>query len=606
MKKLINPDLLRIMMSVLLFLISFFIKENFYHLLLLVISYIIVGYEIYQNAWQSIKKKEIFDENLLMIIATIGAFFIGSYEEAVMVMLLYEIGEYFSDLAVAKSKESITELLDLRVDYIHIMEKDKMIDKKSEEAKVGDIFIVKPGEKIPLDGIIIEGSSYLDTASITGESTPRKKEKNDTVLSGCLNKNSILKIKATKTYQNSTANKMILFLEEASKKEAKTETFIRKFAKIYTPIVVLSAILMVIIPMLFGQDSSTWIYRALVFLVTSCPCALVIAVPLGYFCGIGKASKEGILMKGSNELEKLTEVNYLLLDKTGTITEGVFEVEKIVSKKLKEEQFLKILASAEKYSNHPIADAIQKKYQKKEIKNVTNYKEISGKGISCKIGKDCILIGNESLLKEQGIVVEKPKEVGTIIHLAINQEYQGYVIIADRIKKTSYQLKELKKLGINQLAILSGDEENIVKEVAKKTGMDTWYSNLLPEDKVKTVRKYQEQGKVMFVGDGINDAPVMKIADISVSMGNLGSDAAIEASDIVIMHDNLEKIKTAIEIAEITKQKVKISIIMALIVKFIVLALGVLGLSTIWMAVFADVGVTFLAILYVLTIFLKK
>lgn len=604
MKKLFNEDLIKILLSILLFVISLFITNELVKTILIVLSYIIVSYELYIEAFENIKEKEFFDENVLMIIATLGAFFIGSTEEAVMVILLFQMGEYLSDLAVDKSKESITKLMDLRVEKVNLVLEDTVKEVKVEKVKLNDIFIVKPGEKIPLDGTVIEGESYLDTASLTGESVPRKVSVNDNVLSGCINKDSILKIKATTTFKTSTSQKIIDLIENSNDSKSKTETFIRKFAKIYTPIVVLCAILLTVIPTIITGNFNEWLYRALVFLVTSCPCALVISVPLGYFCGIGASSKQGVLIKGSSELDKLTNVDYLVLDKTGTITEGVFEVTK-VNTKMNEDEFINIIASAESSSIHPIASAIKNK-NKKDLQEVKDYKEISGKGISCTINKDKILVGNNKLLEENNIDFTKSTDVGTIIYLCVNSTFKGYLVISDKIKESSKNLKDLYKVINKEIIILSGDNNRIVEDVAKKVGVKNFTGDLLPIDKVEKVKECKEKGKVMFVGDGINDAPVIKISDIGVSMGGIGSDAAIEASDIVLMRDDLTKIKSAILIARNTKKKVKQSIFLALLVKFIVLVLGVLGISTIWMAVFADVGVTLLAIINVLRIFIQK
>lgn len=603
MKKFLNEDLIRIIISTLLFIISMFLPTPI-KTIVLVVSYIIISHEIYMEAFEGLKEKDIFNENFLMILATLGAFAIGSYMEAVMVMLLFETGEYLSDVAVASSKKSITKLMDLRSETVNLF-KDGVIEKVSiKKAKVDDIFIVLPGEKVPLDGIVIEGTSYLDTSSLTGESIPRKVTTNDQVISGSINKDSILKVKATSTYKTSTASKIIDLIENSNNKKTNTETFIRKFSKIYTPVVVISALIIAIVPSLIVGDFKTWVYRALVFLVTSCPCALVISVPLGFFSGIGRASKEGILIKGSRELEKLEDIDFLALDKTGTITEGVFEVTKVESKTLKEKDFITLVASAEANSIHPIAKAITN-YCKEPLEKSTNHKEYSGKGISCTIKDKELLIGNKKLMEENKIEIPKEKTIGTVIYVAINKKYAGCIVIADRIKKSSYALNSLKE-DFKDIMILSGDNEDITKEIANEVKIDTYYNNLLPIDKVEKIKEYQKQGLVMFIGDGINDAPVIKTADIGVSMGSLGSDAAIEASDIVIMEDDLSKIKTAHNISKITKRKVKESIIFALIVKFIVLLLGVFGISTIWMAVFADVGVTLLAILNVLTIMWKK
>lgn len=603
MKKIINEDLLKIIISTILFIIALFLPNPF-KLIVLIISYIIISYDIYIEAFNELKEKEIFNENLLMILATIGAFVIGSYQEAVMVMFLFEIGEYLSDLAVSSSKKSITKLMDLRSETINLFKNDEIEKVSIKKAKIDDIFVVLPGEKVPLDGIVIEGESYLDTSSLTGESTPRKIKTDDLVLSGSINKDSILKVKATSTYKTSTASKIIELIENSNNKKTDTENFIRKFSKIYTPIVVLLALIIAVVPTIIVGDFNTWLYRSLVFLVTSCPCALVISVPLGYFSGIGRASKEGILIKGSRELETLANIDYLALDKTGTITEGVFEVTEVKSKGISEDELLLLTASAEANSIHPIAKAIVK-YNKGKLIKATNLKEYSGKGISCVIDNKNILVGNKKLMEDNNIKIEDEKTIGTVIYIAINNKYSGYIIISDRIKKSSYKLSSLKN-DFKDIMILSGDNEDITSAIAKEVKIKTYYNNLLPVDKVNKIKEYQKQGLVMFIGDGINDAPVIKISDIGVSMGNLGSDAAIEASDVVIMKDDLSKIKTALNISKLTKHKVKTSIIFALIVKFIVLTLGVVGISTIWMAVFADVGVTLLAILNVLTIMWKK
>ena len=556
---------------------------------------------MYIEAFNDFKEGEIFNEELLMILATLGAFYIHSFEEALMVVLLFQLGEYLEDLAVNKSKASITKLMDLRVDTVNIEDKGKV---KLEEAKVGDIFIVKAGEKVPLDGVVVDGETYIDTSSLTGESVPRKVAKDEKILSGCINKESLIKVQATTTSKDSTVQKIINLIENSNEKKSETETFIRKFAKIYTPIIVVSAFLLVLIPTLMGYNFNDWLYRALVFLVTSCPCALVISVPLGFYSGIGKASKEGILIKGSSELEKLLNIDYLLLDKTGTITEGVFEVTEI-NTEMDKDKFLNIVASVEENSNHPIATAIKNK-NKEKLLEVKNHKEITGKGLSCTINNKEILVGNDKLLNENNISFDKVNKAGTVVYLSINNEYKGYLLVSDKIKETSKSLSEVKEVIKQEIIILSGDSKNIVESVSKEVGADKYYGELLPEDKVEYVEKYKKQGKVMFVGDGINDAPVIKMSDVGVSMGGIGSDAAIEASDIVLMRDDLSKIKTAVNIAKVTDRKVKESIIFALVVKAIVLLLGVFGLSTIILAVFADVGVTLLVILNVITIFYKK
>lgn len=601
MKKYINEDLVKIIISFILFIISFFFSSETIKLILIVVGYIIVAYEMYIEAFNDFKEGEIFNEELLMIFATLGAFYIHSYEEALMVILLFQLGEYLENLAVNKSKASITKLMDLRVDTVNIEDKGKV---KLEEAKVGDIFIVKAGEKVPLDGVVVDGETYIDTSSLTGESVPRKVAKDENILSGCINKESLIKVQATTTSKDSTVQKIINLIENSNEKKSETETFIRKFAKIYTPIIVVSAFLLVLIPTLMGYNFNDWLYRALVFLVTSCPCALVISVPLGFYSGIGKASKEGILIKGSSELEKLLNIDYLLLDKTGTITEGVFEVTEI-NTEMDEDKFLNIVASVEENSNHPIATAIKNK-NKEKLLEVKNHKEITGKGLSCTINNKEILVGNDKLLNENNISFDKVNKAGTVVYLSINNEYKGYLLVSDKIKETSKNLSEVKEVIKQEIIILSGDSKNIVESVSKEVGADKYYGELLPEDKVEYVEKYKKQGKVMFVGDGVNDAPVIKMSDVGVSMGGIGSDAAIEASDIVLMRDDLSKIKTAVNIAKVTDRKVKESIIFALVVKAIVLLLGIFGLSTIILAVFADVGVTLLVILNVITIFYKK
>lgn len=604
MKKYLNEDLIKILISIILLISSFFIQNESIKLIVLIISYMVISINMYIKLIKNIKEFEIFDETFLMIIATIGAFFISSYVEAVMVMLLYQIGEYLSELTVSKSKDSIISLMDLRVDMALLDNNGSPKEVQIEKVKLGDIFIVKPGEKIPLDGIVVKGNSYIDTSSLTGESVPKRVRENDEVLSGCINKDGILRIKATKTSKNSTAQKIIELLESYNTNKSNEEKFISKFASKYTKVVVLSTILVVLIPTLLGANFNEWLYKALVFLVTSCPCALVISVPLAYICGIGKASREGVIIKGSKELENLSNIDYLMLDKTGTITEGIFKVNKIETI-IKEEELLKIVASAEANSIHPIANVIKDEYNDK-LYEVTDYKEISGQGISCIINNQKVLIGNEKLLKNNNIEFNKTTDIGTIIYISIDNKYIGYIVISDKIRKENKDLSILKKCIKKDIIILSGDNENIVKDVAKKVKIDKYYAGLLPKDKVKYVNEYKEKGTVMFIGDGINDAPVIKKSTVGVSMGNVGSDAAIEASDVVLMKDNLMKIKEVINISKFTKKKIKQNIVLALGVKFTVLILSLFGLSTILMATFADVGVTLLSILNVLIIFKKK
>lgn len=600
MKK-INEDLIRIIISIVLLALGMIFNENIY---LLVISYVFISKEVYFNAFKNIREGKIFDENFLMIIATLGAFYIGEYPEAVLVMLLFSIGEYLSDLAVDNSKKAIVELMDLRSDKINL--KDIGVTDVNN-ANVGDIFVVAPGEKVALDGIIIKGESHLDTSSLTGETMPRAVYKNSEVLSGTINLEGVLEVKATKTFETSTASKIIEILEKSEEKKTKTEKFITRFSKVYTPIVVLLAILIIIIPTILGGNFNTWLYRALEMLVISCPCALVISVPLGYFSGIGKCSKEGILVKGSNILDDLVNVNTIIFDKTGTITEGVFEVTKIFSVNNKDVELLKLAAEAEANSNHPIALSIKKAYGKEIKSKITNAKEISGAGISCTIDKDNVLVGNKKLLKYNKIDVEENKELGTIVYVAKNKKLLGYIVISDKIKTNAKEsLDKLRNDGINNLIMLSGDAEEVVNIISKKLNLDKAYGNLLPQDKVNILEEYKMKNKTAFVGDGINDAPVIKCADVGIAMGGIGSDATIEASDIVLMKDDLSNLADAIKISKITKKIVLSNIIFAIMFKIIMLVLAILGITPIWLAVFADVGVTIISVFNSLRIFIKR
>jgi len=600
MKK-INEDLIRIIISIVFLALGMIFNENIY---LLVISYVFVSKEVYFNAFKNIRERKIFDENLLMIIATLGAFYIGEYPEAVLVMLLFSIGEYLSDLAVDNSKKAIVELMDLRSDKINL--KDIGVTDVNN-ANVGDIFVVAPGEKVALDGIIIKGESHLDTSSLTGETMPRAVYKNSEVLSGTINLEGVLEVKATKTFETSTASKIIEILEKSEEKKTKTEKFITRFSKVYTPIVVLLAILIIIIPTILGGNFNTWLYRALEMLVISCPCALVISVPLGYFSGIGKCSKEGILVKGSNILDDLVNIDTIIFDKTGTITEGVFEVTKIYSVNNKDAELLKLAAEAETNSNHPIALSIKKAYGKEIKSKITNAKEISGAGISCIIGEDNILVGNKKLLKYNKIDVEENKKLGTIVYVAKNKKLLGYIVISDKIKTNAKEsLDKLRSDGISNLVMLSGDAEEVVNIISKKLNLDKAYGNLLPQDKVNILEEYKMKNKTAFVGDGINDAPVIKCADVGIAMGGIGSDATIEASDIVLMKDDLSNLADAIKISKITKKIVLSNIIFAIMFKIIMLVLAILGITPIWLAVFADVGVTIISVFNSLRIFIKK
>lgn len=602
MKKIkINEDLIRILISAILLIISIFLK-NFKtaYLIVIVVSYVFVSKEVYENALKNIKKKEIFDENLLMIIATLGAFYIKEYPEAVLVMLLFSLGEYLSSQAVDNSKKAIIDLMDLRSDKTRLKNGELVSTKK---VKLNDIIIVNPGEKIPLDGIIINGASHLDTKNLTGESKPLSVKKGDTVLSGTINIESILEINSTSTYKTSTASKIIDIMEHADEKKAKTEKFITKFSKIYTPIVVLLSILIVVIPTILGCDFNTWLYRALEMLVISCPCALVISVPLSYFAGIGRASKDGILIKGSNELDNLSNIKTILFDKTGTLTKGVFEVTKINGNI---NEVLKIAANAEAHSNHPIGKSIVSAYNKTLDMKITDYKEIAGLGISCKLNKEKVLVGKIDLLLENNIDVDKIDSVGTVIYVAKNNECIGSIIISDKIKDNVKEtLEDLRGELVENLVVLSGDKEEVVEDLAKTLNLDAYHAELLPEDKIKLLEEYQIFGNVAFVGDGINDAPVIKLSDIGIAMGKIGSDATVDASDIVLMNDDLSSITKAIRISKLTKRVILSNIIFAISFKLLMLILAIIGITPIYLAVFADVGVTLLSVLNSLRIFKK-
>ncbi len=585
--------IIRILSCILLLGIGIFLKNKIGSLICYLLSYIIISYDRYIESFQNIKKKEFFDENLLMILATLGAFYLKSYQEGILVILLFQIGEFLSERAISKSKKSITELMDLRVEEIELKEKTKI---PVEQAKVGDQFLVRPGDRIPLDGVVVEGSSYLDTSAITGESEPVFVSVGERIVSGCLNTSSTLLIEAQETYKTSTAQRIMELLEQEEDRKSKTETWIHRFAKIYTPLVLILGLLLFVIPTIMGGEVEVWFYRMLIFIVSSCPCALVISVPLGYFCGIGRASKSGILIKGSKELEDLSKIKMILLDKTGTLTDGVMKVGKVSSKR-KKKDFLQLVASCEENSTHPIAQAV-KKENKAPLRKVTNYEEFPGKGISCTIGKEKILVGNARWMEENKIELPEIETSHTIIYVGVNQEYEGYIEIMDSIKESSYQIKNQKNI-----VIVSGDKKKVVEMVAKELGIEDYYGELDPEGKEKVVKEYQAKGKVMFVGDGLNDALPLSKADIGVSLANIGTDAALEASDVVLMNNDISKILDAISLSKYTHRKVMQSICFALIVKAIVLFLGIFGLSTMLMAIFADVGVTLISIINVLLIF---
>ena len=576
--------------------------------ILFIISYIIVGFEIVKKAFRNITRGKIFDENFLMTVATIGAFFVGEFPEAVTVMLFYQIGELFQSFAVDKSRKSIASLMDIRPDYANLVDGDDTKKVKPDTVKIGDIILVKPGEKIPLDGIIIEGESFIDTKALTGESVPRSVKSGENVLSGTINQTGILKVKVEKEFGESTVSKILDLVENASSKKSKSENFISKFARYYTPIVVIIAVILAIVPPLIIKDSTfqTWIYRALSFLVVSCPCALVISIPLSFFGGIGRCSKEGILVKGSNYLEALANADIAVFDKTGTLTQGVFDVQKIETNSMDENEFLKLVAHCEHYSNHPIADSIKKKYGEEiQTSIISDVDEIPGHGISAVIENKKVLVGNSKLMEKYDIEFAKQNEIGTIVYVAVDGKFEGYILINDEVKKDSKQaISDLKKSGIRKTIMLTGDKKEVGENVAKELELHEVYTDLLPTDKVEKVKQlisekngHNKNSKLFFVGDGINDSPVLALSDIGIAMGGLGSDSAIEAADIVIMTDEPSKINTAIKISKKTLRIAKENIYFAIIIKILVLLLSALGVATMWMAVFADVGVSIIAIL---------
>ena len=580
-------------------------NENLLSFILFGISYLIIGGEVILTAIKNILRGEIFDENFLMSIATIGAFFIGEYPEAVAVMLFYQIGEVFQGYAVNKSRKSISSLMNIRADYANVLRDGKEIKVSPEEVSIGEVIIVKPGERVPLDGTVLEGISFIDTSALTGESVPREITSGNEILSGSINNNGVLKVKVDKEYGESTVARILELVENASNKKAPTEKFITKFAKVYTPIVVAIAVLVAIITPIIIKDAtfSEWIYKALSILVVSCPCALVVSIPLGFFSGIGAASKKGILVKGGNYLEALKDSEIVVFDKTGTLTKGIFEVTEINSINISKEELLEITAMGESLSNHPIAVSIANAYGKEVNKEeIKDYKEISGQGIEVIIREKQVLLGNSKLMKNNNIAYSDIDSIGTIVHVAINGEYKGNIVISDEIKENVKEaLAELKKVGIKKTVMLTGDNKNVADKVARDIGIDDVYSELLPGDKVSKIEeilnKKTSKGKVLFVGDGINDAPVLARADIGVAMGGIGSDAAIEAADVVLMKDKVEEIIEAIRVSRRTNIILWQNIIFSLGVKIIVMLLVVLGITNMWAAVFADVGVTLIAVL---------
>ena len=597
----------RIIIGGLLFSVGFIItfESSFTNLCFYLTAYFIVGGDVVLRAVRNILRLQIFDENFLMFIATVGAFLIGEYPEAVGVMLFYQIGELFQGYAVDKSRKSIAELMDIRPDYANLKTADEIKKVDPDDVLVGNEIIIRPGERIPLDAIVTNGSSLVDTSSLTGEAVPRDAAVGSELLSGCINLSGLLTARVTKEFGDSTVSKILDLVENATAKKSKSENFITKFARIYTPaVVILAAMLAFIPPLTFSEAPLTeWIFRALTFLVISCPCALVISVPLSFFGGIGGASRQGILVKGGNYLEALAKTETVIFDKTGTLTKGVFDVQEIVAQAMEPEELLELAALAESHSNHPISLSVQRAYGKTiDIEKVTDVKEIAGLGVQAVIAGKVVLAGNAKLMKEHGVGYEEPLTAGTIVHIASAGNYAGYIVIADQLKPDAAKtIKLLRSEGIKQTVMLTGDQKSVGELVAKKLGINHVYTELLPADKVRKLEEIMlvrsRNGKVAFVGDGVNDAPVLARADIGIAMGGLGSDAAIEAADVVVMTDEPAKIVTAIKIAKRTVRIAKQNIVFALSVKAAVLVLGALGLANMWAAVFADVGVSVIAIL---------
>ena len=612
--------LLRIIIAaVLIVVFSLLPAEGYLRFVLFMIPYLVIGYDILKKAFKGILNKQVFDENFLMAVATVGAILLGDYSEGVAVMLFYQIGELFQSYAVGKSRRNISELMDIRPDYANI-EKDGTLEQVDpDEVEIGTIIVVQPGEKVPIDGVIIEGISTLNTSALTGESLPRDAKAGDEVISGCINMTGLLKIRTTKEFGESTVSKILELVENSSSRKSKSENFISKFAKYYTPAVCYGALALAFIPpivlLIMGEPAmwGDWIYRALTFLVISCPCALVISIPLSFFAGIGGASNQGILVKGSNYLETLAQTKYVVFDKTGTMTQGVFEVSGIHHNKMPDEKLLEYAALAECSSSHPISKSLQKAYGKPIDRNrVTDIEEISGNGVIAKVDGISIAAGNTKLMNRLGIAYQDCHHVGTVVHMAIDGKYAGHILISDIIKPHAKEaIAELKKAGISKTVMLTGDSKRVADQVAGELGIQEVYSELLPADKVSRVEELlnqkSEKAKLAFVGDGINDAPVLSRADIGIAMGALGSDAAIEAADIVLMDDDPLKISKAIKIARKCIRIVYENIYFAIGIKILCLILGALGIANMWVAIFADVGVMILAVLNAIrTLFVKN
>ena len=608
-----------IIAAVLIVVFSLLPAEGYLRFVLFMIPYLVIGYDILKKAFKGILNKQVFDENFLMAVATVGAILLGDYSEGVAVMLFYQIGELFQSYAVGKSRRNISELMDIRPDYANI-EKDGTLEQVDpDEVEIGTIIVVQPGEKVPIDGVIIEGISTLNTSALTGESLPRDAKAGDEVISGCINMTGLLKIRTTKEFGESTVSKILELVENSSSRKSKSENFISKFAKYYTPAVCYGALALALIPpivlLIMGKPAmwGDWIYRALTFLVISCPCALVISIPLSFFAGIGGASNQGILVKGSNYLETLAQTKYVVFDKTGTMTQGVFEVSGIHHNEMPDEKLLEYAALAECSSSHPISKSLQKAYGKPIDRNrVTDIEEISGNGVIAKVDGISVAAGNTKLMNRLGIAYQDCHHVGTVVHMAIDGKYAGHILISDIIKPHAKEaIAELKKAGISKTVMLTGDSKRVADQVAEELGIQEVYSELLPADKVSRVEELlnqkSEKDKLAFVGDGINDAPVLSRADIGIAMGALGSDAAIEAADIVLMDDDPLKISKAIKIARKCIRIVYENIYFAIGIKILCLILGALGIANMWVAIFADVGVMILAVLNAIrTLFVKN
>ena len=595
-----------IIISAVLFAIALFVKMNqTLQLILMLVAYILLGKDTVLKAVKNVEKGDFFDENFLMTIATLGAIIIGEYPEAVAVMLFYEIGELFQSYAINKSRKSIADMMDIKPEYANVIRDNKSQKVDPDEVKIDEIIEIKPGERVPLDAIIVKGETTLDTSALTGESVPVEVREGATILSGCININALILAKVTKEYFDSTVNKVLDLVENAASKKSTSERLITRFAKIYTPIVIGLAVLLAIFPPIISGEYNfrVWIFRALSFLVVSCPCVFVISIPLSFFSGIGAASRAGVLIKGGNYLEALSKVDTVVLDKTGTLTKGVFNVQKVIviDKNIKEDEFISLVAMAESGSNHPISKSIQKYYNREiDTNSINSIKEISGKGIEAVINNKKILIGNEKLIDVPNDIIVN--DIGTILYVEIENKFTGYIVISDEIKKDAKKaIKDLKDIGIKKSVMLTGDVEKVAKKVGEELGLDEIYSNLLPQDKVskfeEIIKNKNSKGNVVFVGDGINDAPVLARADVGIAMGAMGSDAAIEAADVVIMTDEPSKIVTAIKSSKKTMKIAMQNIILAFGVKAIALILSALGIADMWMAVFADTGVTILAVL---------